>query len=106
MASMCEIALRRMLTHLPLDKMTAILADDNFQCISLNENICSLGYSWPYGSIGSDNGLAPNKRQAIIWTNADPIHWRIYGGDELMGLNDDKPALVQVMAWCRQTTSH
>ena len=19
----------------------------------------------------------PNKRQAIIWTNADPIHWRI-----------------------------
>ena len=25
-----------------------------------------------------DNGLALNKRQAIIWTNADPIHWRIY----------------------------
>ena len=28
----------------------------------------------------------PNRRQAIIWTNADPIHWRIYaalGGDEL-----------------------
>ena len=26
-------------------------------------------------------------RQAIIWTNADPIHWRIYaslGGDELI----------------------
>ena len=25
-------------------------------------------------------------RQAIIWTNADPIHWRIYvalGGEEL-----------------------
>ena len=21
---------------------------------------------------------APNKRQTIIWTNADPIHWRIY----------------------------
>ena len=30
--------------------------------------------------------LVPNRRQAIIWTNADPIHWRIYaalGGDEL-----------------------
>ena len=26
----------------------------------------------------SDNGLAPIKRQAIIWTNADPDHWRIY----------------------------
>ena len=28
----------------------------------------------------------PNKQQAIIWTNADPIHWLIYaalGGDEL-----------------------
>ena len=37
-------------------------------------------------NIGSDNGLAPNKRQDIIWTNADPIHWSIYavlGRDEL-----------------------
>ena len=28
-----------------------------------------------------------NRRQAIIWSNADPIRWRIYaalGGDELM----------------------
>ena len=34
----------------------------------------------------SDNGLAPNRRQAIIGTNVDPIHWRTYaalGGDEL-----------------------
>ena len=33
-----------------------------------------------------NNGLAPNRRQAIIWTNADPIHWHIYAalrGDEL-----------------------
>ena len=38
-------------------------------------------------SIGLDNGLAPNRWQAIIWTNADPIHWRIYvalEGDGLM----------------------
>ena len=27
-----------MLTHLPLDKMAAILADDIFKCIFLNEN--------------------------------------------------------------------
>ena len=26
-------------------------------------------------NIELDNGLAPNRRQAIIWTNADPIHW-------------------------------
>ena len=25
-----------------------------------------------------DNGLASNRRQAIIWTNADPIHWHMY----------------------------
>ena len=38
-------------------------------------------------SIGSGNGLAPNRRQTIIWTNADSVHWRIYaglGGDELL----------------------
>ena len=28
-------------------------------------------------SIGLDNGLAPNRRQAIIWTNADPVHWHM-----------------------------
>ena len=42
--------------------------------------------NWQYVSIDSDNGLVLNWRQAIIWTNADPIHWRIYvplGGDEL-----------------------
>ena len=34
-----------------------------------------------------DNNPALNKREAIIWTNADPIDWRIYTareGDELM----------------------
>ena len=41
---------------------------------------------WQWASIGLDNGLAPNRRQAIIWTNVDPIHWRMYaalGRDEL-----------------------
>ena len=33
-------------------------------------------------SNGLDNGLAPNRRQAIIWTNADPIHRRIYAALE------------------------
>ena len=39
-------------------------------------------------ALGLDSGLAPNRRQAIIWTNAGPIHWRIYtalGGNELKG---------------------
>ena len=33
---------------------------------------------WQYASIGLDNGLTPNRRQAIIWTDAHPIFWRIY----------------------------
>ena len=30
-----------------------------------------LGSNWEYVSIGADNGLAPSRREAIIWTNAD-----------------------------------
>ena len=32
--------------------------------------VCSYGSIWRYSSIASDNGLAPIKRQAIIWTNS------------------------------------
>ena len=49
-------------------------------------NFCSYVSNWQYPSMGLDNGLVPNKRQAIVWANADPIHWRIYaaiGGDVL-----------------------
>ena len=63
-------------------------ADDIFKRIFLNVKICilikiSLKF-FPRGpidndnSIGLDNSLVPNWRQAIIWTNADPIHWRMY----------------------------
>ena len=34
--------------------------------------------NFQYFSIGSDNGLAPNRRQAIIWTNDDPVQRCIY----------------------------
>ena len=48
--------------------------------------VCSLGSNWDLVSVGSGNGLAPKRRLVIIWTNADPVHWRIYaalGGYEL-----------------------
>ena len=32
----------------------------------------------PKHSIGLDDGLAQNRRHAIVWTNVGPIHWRIY----------------------------
>ena len=28
--------------------------------------------------IGSDNGLSPNRWQAILWTNDGLVYWRIY----------------------------
>ena len=40
--------------------------------------MCSLGFNWKHSSIGSNNGLAPNRRQAIIWANVDMMYWRIY----------------------------
>ena len=46
----------------------------------------SLGSNWQQPSIGLNNGLAPNRRQAIVWINADLIQWRLYvalRGDEL-----------------------
>ena len=60
------------------NKMAAIFSDDIFKYIFLNE-VCAWGSNQKYPSIGSDNGLAPVRRQAIIWINEDLLHWRIYG---------------------------
>ena len=57
------------LTHIPLDKMAAILADDIFKCIFLNEN-----------------DRIPIQI-SLKYVPRSPI--------------DNKPALVQVMAWRR-----
>ena len=62
---------------------TQFNSDSNFT------EICSQESNWQYASIGSDNGLEPSMRQAIIWTNAYPVHQRIYvalGGDGLSSL--------------------
>ena len=76
------------------------VADNIFKCIFLNENIwipiniSSLNFvphgliDSQYGSIGSDNGLAPTRRQAIIWTNDGQVWWRVYASLGLNELND------------------
>ena len=84
-----------LLTHLPLDKMVAILADDIFKYIFFNENVTILiqislkfvldGPIENKSALVQVNGLAPNRWQAITWVNVDPVHCRIYGtlgGDE------------------------
>ena len=51
------------------------LADDISKCIFFNENVwfsnqISLQIAKdPIDNIGSENGLAPTRRQVIIWTN-------------------------------------
>ena len=40
--------------------------------------ICPLGSYWQHGNIGSDDGLVPNRRQAIIWTHDGLGYRRIY----------------------------
>ena len=84
------------LTHLPHPSWTKWppLCRQFCQCQMQNFVFCSkshlslfLRVDWQKPSIGWDNGLVPNKQQAIIWTNAEPIHWRIYvaqGGDALI----------------------
>ena len=62
-------------------------ADAIVNRIFMNEKFCTLikillkfvpkGIIANKGSIGSGNGLAPNWRQAITWTNADLVHRRI-----------------------------
>ena len=75
-------------------------ADNTFKCIFFNDNlnfewnfteICSLWFDWQYDSIGSDNGLAPNRRQAITWTNVGMFYLRINAS---LGLNELMPVWV------------
>ena len=40
--------------------------------------VCSQWSNLQYDNIGSDNGLVPARRQAIIWINEVPVYWRIY----------------------------
>ena len=71
--------------------------DDIFKCIFSNENawistkiteVCRWGYIQQYSSIGSANGSAPNRRQAIVWTKGGLVNWRTYAS---LGRNDLMP---------------
>ena len=76
--------LKSSLTHLPRTKWPPF-GRWYFQTHFANEKYCILIKF----SLGLDNGLALKRWQAIIWTNADLIHWRInaaLGGDKLNSL--------------------
>ena len=78
---------RNVLMYWGRGKMTPILADDIFKCNFVNKNVfnfdwnctefCSQGSNWQW-EIGTGNGLASKRRQAITWTNDDPVEWHIW----------------------------
>ena len=41
----------------------------NMSCNQIFTKVCPYKFNYQYGNIGSNNSLAPNRRQAIIWTN-------------------------------------
>ena len=70
--------------------MAAIFADDIFKWISMNEKFCISNRISLKLVPGSGNGLPYNMRQAITWTNAGPVHRRIYaavGWDDLTNIS-------------------
>ena len=85
------------LTYWGRDKMNAILQTIFFTSFfkwkllfSLDWNfteVCFQRSNWQKAIIGSDNGLAPNRRQAIIWTNGGLVYGRIYASHGLNKLS-------------------
>ena len=82
------------LTYWGRDKMAAISQmtfSNAFSWIKMYEfqekftKVCSYRSNWQYSSIGSDNGLVPNRWQAIFWTNGGLVYWCIYAS---LGLNE------------------
>ena len=63
------------LTDIPLDKMAAISQTICLDAFSWMNEVCSWGPNRQLTSISLDNGLAPIRQQAIIWANADSIHY-------------------------------
>ena len=58
--------------------------------------VCFPGVSWQYSNIGSDNGLAPNRQHAIIWTNDALGCQRIYAS---LGLNESTKINVYLLVY-------
>ena len=70
----------------PLGQNGCHFADNIVSCIFTNEKFCILIKispkfvelsNWQDPSIGLDDNWTPKRRQGIIWTNTDIIHWRI-----------------------------
>ena len=64
--------------------------------------VCSQGSNKQFCSVGSGNGLAPDRWQAITWTNADPFLRPIFVaqvGDELTDIVKNHVLVVVKQSW-------
>ena len=52
--------------------------------------------NWQYGNIALDNGLAPNRRQAITWSSVVMLYWNIYPS---LGLSELSANPVLILAF-------
>ena len=62
-----------------------LLLDENYFILMQISLICVP--NWPNTINGSDNNIALNMRQAIIWTNDGLVYWRINASRGLDGSN-------------------
>ena len=71
--------------------------------------ICSLWSNWQHSSIGSDNGLAPNRRQTIMWSYVGMLYWRTYaslGPNELSSVFHNWNLLHAEVYWGNVNTQN
>ena len=60
-------------------KMQTFLRENDFYHGLQNSiKFVPMSRNWQYATVGSGNGLALNRRQAIIWINDGSVYWRIY----------------------------
>ena len=72
------IVLQTSLTQWELNKITNILQVHflarKFPYFDPNlTEVCFSAFKWQQVSTGAGNGMAPDRRQAITWTNDDPV---------------------------------
>ena len=111
----------RSLIHSGRDKMV-VISQTTFlvhflawKCINFDQDfieVCSQWSNKQYSSIGSNNGFAPVRRQAIIWINDGLVYWRTYirisvslskshlYGSNNFGYCNQTIEIYQISIWC------
>ena len=69
---------------------------------NLTEN-CTEDSNGQQASIGSNNSLASNSRQATNWSNDEPVYWRIYAALGRDKLSVDLSANIALPQFLRNT---